>query len=532
MQKTKVALISLYHYGAFGTRILSDILRRDGHTVHNIFFKRDKTNEMAMPSDKEKHLLGALLKHIGPALIGISTRSTFFPVAKELTAQIKTQSAAPVIWGGAHPTICPEESIEHADIVCVGEGEIALKELACRIAEGKPYDEIFGLWVRTGQGIRKNEAAPLIENLDELPLPDFENCENTYVIEDGILENRDPVFNGALTHYNFMTGRGCPFHCDFCSNSALREVFRGKGRFVRQRGVSHVIAELKTVKDRFKNLSSISTNDEVFGLNERWLEEFCARYKAEIGIPFHCDIHPTCVTDKKIAMLAELGLKTVSMGIQSGSEEIRRAHYGRNTPDAMLLDAGKLFKKYRLFPSYDLIFDNPLETVEDLRKTFDFMSRMPRPFRLNMYSMQHHPRTLLTEKLLSKGFITRDEVDGVTLKGFYQWHVDLLSSKINPEMLFMHRLLVMMGSFVALSRKDPSKVIPLLPLPVIRFIASRKYLRTAPWSTAWAAYLPKLTYVIGLIIQADIRKLFDRIIRPVRNRLLPPCTWNRYYPQK
>ena len=57
----RVALVSLYHYGAFGTRILRDLLRTHGHEAFNIYFKQDKINEMWLPTEAETALLIAEL---------------------------------------------------------------------------------------------------------------------------------------------------------------------------------------------------------------------------------------------------------------------------------------------------------------------------------------------------------------------------------------------------------------------------------------------------------------------------------------
>ncbi|MBF0208858.1 MAG: radical SAM protein [Oligoflexia bacterium] len=247
------------------------------------------------------------------------------------------------------------------------------------------YSNIPGLWVKKSDGsIAKNEMLMLTENLDALPLPDFRNMQSSYVIENEKCRNEEPYYNDSLTHYNFITARGCPFRCDFCSNSIFYPMFKGKGRILRQRSVDNVIKELKNAKQHFKKLSSVSCNDELFGLDFSWLNEFCEKYKKEIGLSFHCDMHPSYVTEEKIAALAKMGLQTISMGIQSGVERTRLEVFGRNTPDSIILNAATLFKKYKVFPSYDLILDNPLENEEDVRKTLYFMLQLPGRFSLNV----------------------------------------------------------------------------------------------------------------------------------------------------
>jgi radical SAM superfamily enzyme YgiQ (UPF0313 family) len=514
-----IALVSLYHYGAFGSRVLADVLRQNGHTVTMIFFKRDKTNEMSLPTPKEYALLVGLLEKLSPGLIGISTRSAFFPVARDLTAAIKARLSTPVAWGGAHAIICPEECVKYADLVCTGEGEEPLSRLAAALARKEDYTKIPGFWFRTPAGEPiKNESAPVTADLDALPLPDFSDAYASYVIEDDRCENVEPLYNDSLTHYNFMTGRGCPFNCDFCSNSVLHPIFAGRGPQLRQRSVDSVIRELALVKKTFRNLASVSSNDELFGMRPQWLLEFARRYKEEIGLAFHCDIHPAYVTEEKIAALSAMGLKTISMGIQSGNEHIRLEFFGRNTPDAMIVKAANLFKKYRIFPSYDLIFDNPFESEADIRNTLHFMLGLPGPFRLNLYSLQHHPKTALTKKLLALGKIGPQDVDGVSLKGLNKWHVRVDQTSGGTEMVFLQRLFLMLGSHILLSKKHTNRVIPVFPRCFIRFLDRTPVFRRNLLLTGWVYHLPRLTFAAGLVFQLDFSGLFLRIARRLGRR--------------
>ncbi|OGS44956.1 MAG: hypothetical protein A2539_04575 [Elusimicrobia bacterium RIFOXYD2_FULL_34_15] len=502
-----IVIISLYSYGAFGSRILKDILKNNGYTVSCIYFKKDKTNSMGLPSEHENTLLLELIKKLKPNLIGISTRSTFFPVAKDITKKMKDITNSPIIWGGAHPTICSEESIQFADMICIGEGEKTILELANKLYKHEDISKIKGLWVKNNNSIIKNEPNFLFEDLNTLPFPDFDN-KDTYAIENNCIIEHDPLYNDDLTYYNFMSGRGCPFHCYFCSNSILKKIFDDKGHFIRQRTVENVIEELKIAKNRFKKLKVVSSNDEVFTLNKEWLKEFCEKYKKEIGLPFHCDIHPNYVNENIIEYLKYAGLKTITMGIQSGSERIRTDLYGRKTPDAILEKNAQILKKFKIFPSFDLIFDNPLETENDIKTTYEFMLKLPRPYRINMYSMQHHPKTKLTEMLLNEKLITSNDVDGISTKGFDQWHVNFDYKKSKPELIHYYKLFELLSSFIVLSKNNPGKVIFVFPKWFIRFIENSKFFKRYPRSTDWIALMPKITFGLGLLIQGEYKRLF------------------------
>jgi radical SAM superfamily enzyme YgiQ (UPF0313 family) len=109
----------------------------------------------------------------GSDLIGISFMTHFFDRARQLTEHLKKNLKAPIIWGGIHPTVRPEESLDYADLVLVGEGEEAFLELVDNLAAGKDIQHLENIWMKKGQEIIKNPLRPLIQDLDRLPAFDF-----------------------------------------------------------------------------------------------------------------------------------------------------------------------------------------------------------------------------------------------------------------------------------------------------------------------------------------------------------------------
>src|SRR5262245_48641132 len=95
---------------------------------------------------------------------------------------------------------------------------------------GEDLRTIPGMWVKQDGEIYRNELGPLENELDNLPFP-----EKQLWWEYGCFKDNLEVF----------TGRGCPFKCTFCNIHYQRELFGGKGDFLRKRSVGNVIAELK-----------------------------------------------------------------------------------------------------------------------------------------------------------------------------------------------------------------------------------------------------------------------------------------------
>jgi radical SAM superfamily enzyme YgiQ (UPF0313 family) len=165
--------------------------------------------------------------------------------------------------------------------------------------------------------------------------------------------------------------------------------------------------------------------DEVFAWNKKWTEEFRSKYKARINLPFHCAQHPEMVDREKLSMLKDAGLERVEVGIQSGSERVRKEVFKRPIPDRILLSVAQMISELDLVPVYDLIVDNPFETEDDLRQGLSFILELPRPFHLRMYPLTYFPNTPLTMEALRTGKITPERVESRAERTHSRWFVTL-----------------------------------------------------------------------------------------------------------
>ena len=408
-----IALISLYDTGAAGLRSLSACLQSNGHRVSLIFYgEMGRTHKEFHQFSKieysehvpiwcherEKVELVQILRNLEADLIGISLRSAFVQTAIELTKKIKENFSTPIIWGGIHPTICPEESIRHADMICLGEGELPMVDLANSLAAGKDITGIPNLWVNKGNEVFKNDFRPL-NDLDLLPFPDLTEENKHYI-------SSRPF---SLSMYSIMTSRGCPFNCSFCSNSILREIYKGKGSYIRRRSIENVISELLMAKEKY-NISEVLFQDDVFVHDLQWLYPFLEEYKKKIGLPFACYLHSRFISEPLIKSLKEAGLYTADIGIQSGSEKIRRDVYNRRQSNEEILRAATLLNG-EIGMAYDIITDNPFETKEDLIDTLNLLLQFPHPFRLNITTLILFPNYPITRKAIESGLIDKPNTD-------------------------------------------------------------------------------------------------------------------------
>ncbi len=410
--------ISFGSIGKIGIDYIASVLKKSGHQVNNIYIGEFES-EIPSLSKIEIDLVIGLIKNLKTDVVGFGVFSIFFNLACQLTEPIKKQTNIPVIWGGPHATLFPEICIEHADIVCIGEGEKVMSELADNLSSGKSIEDIKNLWVKSDSKIIKNELEPLNQDLDLLPFPDH-GYENKWFIENGKLYSLTKEWAEQKKRYEIFSSRGCPYKCTFCSNNVFHSIFSGKP--VRQRSVKNVIEELKEAKRRFPNLKTIYFFDEVFAVDEKWLKEFYGEYKSHINIPFGMCSHPNHIKKETVSLLKTAGCNQMDIGIQSGSDHIRTHIYKRHTANETIINMNKILRESGINGCYDFIMDNPFETENDYRQTFELMLKI-RPFKLRLYSLAFFPKTEITEMALSQGLISQDRIQGANLEThkFHQW---------------------------------------------------------------------------------------------------------------
>ena len=272
-----------------------------------------------------------------PDIIAFSVTSFTFQKSLEIGGFIKKMRPdIPFIFGGVHPTLLPEETIQHplVDAICIGEGEKSFLEYLDKLDEKKEPD-VEGIWYKDRNGcLRKNRLRPFEENIDDLVFPNWDHWEIEKYLDTNLY-----YLPGAL---KYLSSRGCPYDCSFCSNKAIKEAV--PGRYYRVRSAENIIEEIKFNIGKYgrKGFSSIAFGDEIFGLDIGWLRKFCMLYKKE-GLSgkfkWMCATRADAVTREWAFIAAEAGCKMVMLGIESGDDYIRMQVYKKNITRKDILNA-------------------------------------------------------------------------------------------------------------------------------------------------------------------------------------------------
>jgi radical SAM superfamily enzyme YgiQ (UPF0313 family) len=424
----KTVLISPYTDAAgVGARSLSAYLKSRGHQTKLIFLPSGQI-EHRLATDwsyqYDEKVLAQLVELCGgSALIGITLMTNYFDRVAQLTRRLKSDLDIPVIWGGIHATIRPEECLQYADLACFGEGEAALLDLVERIKNGEDYQYVENIWVKNNGNIIKNKMRPLISNLDTLPFPDYD-LEDHFVLDKGIIK---PMTESLLKKYLFyhsgrskekpviaytvMSSRGCPHHCAYCGNDVYLRLYAGE-KFLRRRSPDKIVEEIELIRKRFDFIGYVEFQDDsFFAASQGEIEQFSKLYKEKIGLPFWCYGSPRTITEGKVKALIDAGLNHVTMGIQSGSSRTQKL-YKRNIRKEVVMKTAKILNKYTdsmTPPSYDIILDNPYESLEDNLETLRLLVDVPRPYELRKFSLVFFPGTSLYERAKQDRLITDEK---------------------------------------------------------------------------------------------------------------------------
>jgi radical SAM superfamily enzyme YgiQ (UPF0313 family) len=404
--------VLFFHYAEYleigipgGIAVLSALLKERGHTVRvfdttflkprhyrpapkagaAIFKETPYTLEDLVKDDSVvdfKEAFFGVVKQFKPDLIAVSAMTTNIDKTMEALRQIDKSYL--VVIGGVHPTLLPEEMLNEsiADLVCVGEGEGALSDLCQALEEGKDLRSIPNLWSKENGSTFKNPPRPFQE-LDALPVPDWSEFDERHLFR---------PFEGRIYKGSFITtSRGCPEACTYCVNKTMRKIHKGCGNYFRRQQPNKTIQTIGTLKERY-GATWFKFADDTFLLHStEELQELKDGLK-NLSIRFGCSVQPLTITSEKVAYAKEMGCVAMTVGIESGNEEIRRKILSRRISNEKLergirtiMDAGIRVSTFNMIGL-------PGETRENVYETIRFNKKMGIKA-ANVYILYPFPRT-------------------------------------------------------------------------------------------------------------------------------------------
>lgn len=271
----------------------------------------------------------------------------------------RANPAIPIVWGGIHPSIMPEQTARHplVDYVMYGEGEEAFPLLVKALDARGDCSAVPNLVFRQGSAVKSTPRIPFINfnrdnklPYDLLPLSRYQTS----------------------TRFEYQSSRGCPHGCLFCYNEGFNQFkWRSKDSAI-------VLDELEQIKKRFNPQYLFFVDDEFFIHRKRAQDIMEGMLKRGLDFKWKAAIRIDTINASSrefLDLLDKSGCMEMPMGAESGSDRILALVKKKITRKDILASAGHT-KGMRLVPQYSFMGGFPGETVDELNETVTCMDEL------------------------------------------------------------------------------------------------------------------------------------------------------------
>lgn len=334
-----------------------------------------------------------------PLFVGFSTITG--PQLRPVIAASKRVKALgiPVVWGGVHATIMPEECLREAyvDYVVVNEGEQTAAELARMLSGAGPREpgRILGLAHKQGGAPVLNPERPFIRDLDDFrPRWDLIPVER-YLIESGPYKRALPVY----------ISRGCPFRCGFCYNEVVMK------RTWRQHSDEFVVRQIEWLKEHYQIDAVDYADDYLFG-RIRPMQ----RLVEKVGMPWSGQVRCQLLKPEFVQWMKQTGCQWVNIGAESGSQAVLDSMHKDQKAWQVEWSVRNLAEHApHIEANLSFIVGLPAETHDDALVTIRLIEKLcdlnPRA-RCSVCVYMPYPGTPLWPEALARGFVPPSSQDG------------------------------------------------------------------------------------------------------------------------
>ncbi|WP_094606112.1 hypothetical protein SPSIL_007820 [Sporomusa silvacetica DSM 10669] len=365
----------------YGFCLVSSALKASGRNVFTLNLNY-KTNPY--------ELLRQVIVNNSIDVVATGGLSGQFSLLKEIlgTAKSVNQNIITIAGGGiitADPNVAME-ALGTADYGIIGEGEIAINDLAYALENNEDINSVAGLVLPDGT---ITVQRPEIANLDILPFPDYDGLELAMLLRDN-LHAQSWFENNAVS---ITLSRSCPYNCTFC--------FHSSGKKYRRRSLDNIFEELDWITEKYGG-SFFIINDELFIANKRFLTAFCSRIK-KYNIRYWVQTRVDTVSKEILQLLKDSGCSVISYGVESADNRILKS-MRKNITVEQIERAFDLALEVGL-PAYgNLIFGDLEETPETIGNCLNWWKNHPQ-YNIFILYILTFPGTHLYKVAYERGII-------------------------------------------------------------------------------------------------------------------------------
>lgn len=320
-----------------GFTLLGEILSKSGHQVKVIdyTFLRWLKNGVYIPSFRE------ILEDFSPDVIGISVFTYLYDECNKLIAEISHLSKAPIILGGPHATLFPEDFMQDNRVSYIVRGEA------------------------------ENIILDLVNNASRQPIPVIINCLIPDPEDIPSINLDIALGSNYLKEYQIQLSRGCPFDCSFCNIDLI------SGRRVRSRDLQVCINQIKEAKDRYPNIKMVTITDDCPNFNKERFKQFLRKF-AEINIDCILivdNMRADLIDEETVKLYKSAGGRNICLGVENGNPEVFRLINKRESLEKIIY-AAELCHNYNLELGLCFVIGLPGDSLKRTRDSIDLANKL------------------------------------------------------------------------------------------------------------------------------------------------------------
>ncbi|SVB39342.1 uncharacterized protein METZ01_LOCUS192196 [marine metagenome] len=308
------------------------------------------------------------VRSFSPDLIALTIFSQEYALGMELLKMAKeVDSGVTTIVGGVHCYGDPQGVIANdcVDFLCMGEGEALFSKFMKGLETGHiSGDQIEGLWWKDQNGeVHKSEVGPYTE-LDTIPYLNYEEFDDRLFYR---------PFNGKMYRSaDHVLTRGCFERCTYCLFDKMYDTY-GNSKSIRKYSIDRSISELEYLVDKH-NLEFIRFHDADFlHVSPKYLREYATEYARQIGLPFVIDATPQMVSKEKVRCLKEMNCQSISVGVETGNEELRLNTLNKKATNENILNAFHIINSFDIRTVSFILLGFPFETRQYYYETIELI---------------------------------------------------------------------------------------------------------------------------------------------------------------
>lgn len=359
-------------YPSIGILLIGSILKKHGFNV-KIVDGAYYENYIQILEDHMNRARDNML------FVGMSVMTTQVPFAIKASRAVKQiDTNVPVVWGGVHPTLFPDETLKNVnvDVVSINEGAFAALQLAKALQEGRELSSVNGIGYKNdNQEIVICPPASL-ENILDLPHFDFSLLEIDNYLSDKVVtvyQREFPTFQHKVKIMPILTGLGCPYKCEFCINVILKRRYR-------YRDAESIVTEIIRLQKEY-DINTFIFMDEDFFINKRRIFEFLALVE-EKGLHFNwrmwCRVdhfNDKYINREILRRLDSIGCGSLVMGGESGNQAMLDK-LNKQTTTEQVISSLQSLEGTKISPRYSFMIGLEDETLDQIKDTLNLCFKM------------------------------------------------------------------------------------------------------------------------------------------------------------